>query len=209
MPDLPISQLPETTTPNGSDVFPIVDQGTTKKLALSDLLKYISNNMKIGNYPYLEYGWVCAPNTAPQAIASNTNTKLKINTEVADINSYGSIDAVNYQLRVVGGTYTFEITTAVGYQGAVSPSDSVILSLYNASTSSYITRSRFIYNYYGTIGFNAMLNGQFTVDTSTLLEIYALTGRGSYIGTVDSSNPFTGTNPLDDQRTTIKLWKVG
>lgn len=49
MADLPISQLPSTTSPNGSDVIPIVNSGITKQITLSNLLNYISNNM---NNPY-------------------------------------------------------------------------------------------------------------------------------------------------------------
>ena len=181
---------------------------------LLTLIQTLSSNMnQIGNYPYLEFGWVCAPNTAGQTIAANAVTPLTIDTEVADLGGYGCI--AGNLVTLAAGTYRFNAFTKLHLANTVYlQTDIVSLS---SSTLGVITRS-------GGTSFECQANGssqiyslntaifgfdgQFTAPTSTKLTLTMFSSTG---GSVSNSGSDTGsanaTNGLD-QRTTLKLWKV-
>lgn len=149
---------------------------------------------------YLEYGWVCAANTAGQSISANTVTTLTIDTEISDSGGHGSVSA--NQVTLAAGTYYFEANVPI-YQ--VSGYDTV-LSLYNVTDASYVTRRKIAYSFNGDIS-SVTLIGQFTIASSKTFAVQALCAGGS-------SNNGVGTSPLTlgtsgaDQRTTLKLWKL-
>lgn len=162
------------------------------------LSNYILNG---GARPYLEYGWVCAPNTAKQVITANTIQALTIDTEVADTGNNGSISG--NQITLNAGTYYFEASTC-GYDTGTVNAIQVILGLYNTSSGSYVTRKL---GNQGNISWaiDATINGQFTISATSTFELRILSYFGITIGTLTNS---TLTTANADQRTTIKLWKL-
>jgi hypothetical protein len=162
-----------------------------------------------GAKPYLEYGWVCAPNAAGQSITANTVTTLTVDTEVADSGNYGSV--ASNQITLASGTYYFKAQTPVS-SGA--PTDGgrliAILSLFNSTSSSYITRSSRSDGYATNVHL-VSIEGQFTISSSSVFELRLL-GQ-SYQGTLtigEASQYVALTNSTAglNQRTTIKLWKL-
>jgi hypothetical protein len=161
----------------------------------------LSNYLLSGGVkPYLEYAWVCAPNTAKQVITANTIQALTIDTEVADTGNNGSISG--NQITLNSGTYYFEASTC-GYETATTNFMQVILGLYNTS-GSYVTRRL---GNQGNISYaiDATINGQFTISATSTFELRILSYFGITIGTLTNS---TLTTANADQRTTIKLWKL-
>lgn len=169
----------------------------------------------LGNYPYLEYGWVTAPNAAGQSITANTITTLTIDTEVADTGNFGSISS--NQITLSAGTYQFEASTSarVGYQANPGGSSS-ILALYNVSDSAYVTR--------GILGetdameagghflarMGGRIKGQFKITSIKTFDLRILGPRSMAVDNGHSSLSLsTNSTAGADQRTTIKLWKVG
>jgi hypothetical protein len=168
----------------------------------------LSNYLLSGGVkPYLEYGWVCAPNTAGQAITANTITTLTIDTEVADTGNNGSI--FGNQITLNSGTYYYEIY--VPLTSVNSNYNALIVGLRkNPSTSpEFISRKGF-QGYANTFP-DKTLSGQFTINTSTVFDITAITTwdvGSSVIRTTAALTPFTLSTAGTDQRTTIKLWKL-
>ena len=167
-----------------------------------DLSSIISGPAK----PYLEYGWVTAPNTSYQSIATNTITTLTIDTEIADTGNYGSI--ANNQITLAAGTYLFKgrlaNNSANGYASGGT------LSLYNVTLSSYVTREEFLNSGYYA---DARIEGQFTIASSSVFEMriyhYENANRTLYVGGLyAASYSSTLSNGGADQRTTLKLWKL-
>ena len=170
-----------------------------------DLSSIIGYNVK----PYLEYGWVTAPNAAGQSITANTLTTLTIDTEVADPGGFGLISS--NQITLSAGTYYFEGNSCINI-GPASESNRIdgIFSLYNVTSSSYITR-KVIWNSYAFVTTLMDIKGQLTIATPSVFELRYL--GNTYQGTqtighasqyVSISNSTAGA----DQRTTIKLWKL-
>lgn len=157
-----------------------------------------------GVKPYLEYAWVCTPNTGGQGIAANTITGLTMDTEVADTGGFGSI--ASNQITLAAGTYYYDaVTTSTSFS-----SDSVF-ALYNVSTGTYISRMKQLGAAQGSTGTNwywspiLNLKGQFTVSAATSVALHFLCGMGVAIGAYSGiGNGTAGA----DQRTTIKLWKL-
>ena len=168
----------------------------------------LSNYLLSGGVkPYLEYAWVTAPNDAGQTITNNTITTLTINTEVADTGNNGSISA--NQITLNSGTYYYEIY--VPLVSASSNYNALIFALRkNPSTSpEFISRKGF-QGYANTFP-DKTLSGQFTINTSTVFDITAITTcdvGSSVIRTAAGGTPFTLSTAGADQRTTIKLWKL-
>jgi len=162
----------------------------------------LSNYLLSGGVkPYLEYGWVTAPNAARQSITANTITTLTIDTEVADTGNNGSISG--NQITLNSGTYYFEAETS-GYETGQSIAAQAIMSLFNVTSGAYITRQL---GNKGNILYliDATINGQFTISINSTFELRILGGHGITIGTLYNS---TLTTAGADQRTTIKLWKL-
>lgn len=156
--------------------------------------------------PYLEYGWVCAPNTAGQSITANTLTTLTIDTEVADTGGFGSV--ASNQITLASGTYLFKARVPYHPSNATySGASEAILSLYNVSDSSYITRTvnRWMYPSYG----NELVDieGQFTISSSKTFAIRLANNETGYVGAAGYP-AITLSGSSDCQRTTIKLWKL-
>lgn len=159
---------------------------------------------------YIEYGWVTAPNAAGQSIAANTITTLTIDTAVSATAIAGTYSSIaSNQITLSAGTYYFEASVSTR-QNSYATVGSGLLSLYNISDSSYITRGRIWDNYagypyssYGTI------KGQFAI---TSQKIFALRILTTLACTVDNGASDAALSTLStagaDQRTTIKLWKL-
>ena len=181
---------------------------------LNTLINTLSSDMKkIGNNPYLEYAWVTTPAAVSQDITANTLNVLTLNTEVVDLGGFGSLNA--NQITLSPGTYMFE-AFVMFYCVSVSDNVGGIFSL-NKSTGEYITRTNCVptiagardtnTNYSTTVG---ELNGQFTLTSSTVLELKLMVPVAANVtGFKDATTVYTNTTTGADQRTTIKLWKVG
>lgn len=157
-----------------------------------------------GAFPYLEYGWVCAPNAAGQTITPNTITTLTIDTEISDTGNNGSI--ASNQITLNAGTYFFE---AFLNHFSDASQTAGIFSLYNVTDSVYITRN-FSPSSVGQTT-NHRLTGQFTIATSKVFDLRFLCEVST--GTIQvRSGSFNNTLTLAtagaDQRTTLKLWKL-
>jgi hypothetical protein len=203
---------------SGSTEFNVVDSPTidldwnasTRTLSananyLLTLINTLSTNMQnIGNYPYLEYAWVTAQNAGGQSLTSGaTFTALTLTTKVIDTNNLGSISS--NVLTVPAGTYSYEIFAPMYASGGIS----AILALYNTTTSSYISKACVAINEFPCS--KNVLRGVVKLTTQSGLRIDA-TAANYYGGSVivySSYGNLSDSNPTSDQRTTIKLWKMG
>lgn len=159
-----------------------------------------------GAKPYLEYGWVCAPNTAAQSVTAQTITTLTIDTEVADTGNYGSV--ASNQVTLAAGTYYFEahatFNTGTGNTGQFN------LALYNNTSSSYVTRGSGMSGSYANGGWCAAIKGQFTIASSSAFSLLFLSALAANVTANGhgGATQFTLATAGADQRTTIKLWKL-
>jgi hypothetical protein len=176
---------------------------------LYSLVRKLTSDMQnIGNYPYLEYGWVTALNAAPQNIR-NTVTTLSCTTKIVDTQGIG-YDPVNSTITVDPGTYSYE---AGAETGSLHNYDAKLL-LYNGST--------LIGNQDGTVAgstFNSgtcSMKGVVTFNTQASLTLrmvgqdfadpagYVFIKSGDQYG-----NQINNSTTTLDKRVWIKLWKVG
>jgi hypothetical protein len=165
----------------------------------------LSTLLSGGPYPYLEYAWVTAPNTAGQSITANTITTLTLDTKVSDSGNYGSLNS--NQLTLSAGTYYYEVNAPIG--GTPSSAPVVIIGLYNNTSSSWISRIQSINYTGGNTSFGNILCGQFTISTSSAVTIQtAMSLTGSVGSGYYSATSLTLSTAGVDQRTTIKLWKL-
>ena len=164
----------------------------------------LSNYLLSGGVkPYLEYGWVTAPNAARQSISANTITTLTIDTEVADTGNNGSISG--NQITLNAGTYYFKLSA---YIFSLASNDvHTILSLYNVSDNQYISKSALTQAGSSTYNAAPQLDGQFTIASSKVFDIRLITNGSSNNGS-GGFTQFTLSTAGADQRTTIKLWKL-
>jgi hypothetical protein len=173
---------------------------------LLTLINTLSTNMQnIGNYPYLEYAWVTAPNAAGQTITANTSAVLTLNTEVADSGNFGSL--ASSQITLSAGTYQYDIdTNIVAVLNSINPG--VIIGIWNNNSSNWITRrGRSIYS--GLDGPIFGLKGQFTIAAESIIDLRLIPTTSIIIHSCGYQASFTNSTANADQRTTIKLWKVG
>lgn len=163
----------------------------------------LSNYLLSGGVkPYLEYGWVTAPNTAAQAITNNTITTLTIDTEIADTGNNGSISG--NQITLNAGTYYFDVNTFFGYNGNYPYM--VIMYLFNATTSTYISKLK--QGFVASEGLTRFY-GQFTISSSQAIEVRCMPKNNCFVGSDYNNNgDMTNSTAYADQRTTIKLWKL-
>lgn len=169
----------------------------------------LSNYLLSGGVkPYLEYGWVTAPNAAAQSITNNTITTLTIDTEIVDTGNNGSISG--NQITLNAGTYYFEanapiVTNAGAYMNYifslrknVTTTPAIISSISNTSNAAPNSV--------------AVLKGQFTISVSSVFDLTVICNAGSGSlsngATAQYFTPFTVSTAGADQRTTIKLWKL-
>ena len=179
---------------------------------LLTLINTLSTNMQnIGNYPYLEYAWVTAPNTAAQSISNDGTFKtLTLNTELDDNDNYGSLDAVTSRITLAGGTYRFQMSAP--YRTPNNTNITAISMIFNVTDNLPIrSNSSGVQN----IGMEncLVLEGQFTITSQKVLELRVLNNSQNSLDLLIKSgtqyaNP-TNSSAGYDQRTTIKLWKVG
>jgi hypothetical protein len=166
----------------------------------------LSNYLLSGGVkPYLEYGWVCAPNAGAQSLTNNTISALTIDTEVADTGNNGSISG--NQITLNAGTYYFEAN--VRLQSTNGDWITSIFSLYNVTDSSYVTRTE---EHFGlNLAIASILKGQFTISSSKSFELRILPFAATGTPIVKSGSYYAGFSNSTagaDQRTTIKLWKL-
>ena len=197
---------------------------TTNLLSLINTLSTttttLSTNMQnIGNYPYLEYAWVTAPNANGQSIPANIITTLNLTTEVADIGNFGDIGPVGggigpntglslneNEFGLKAGTYIFEMNTSLR---ATAQDVAATLSLYNVSDTLYITRGRNGSSDTSDALSCLILKGQFTINVNKRFRIQLLVSHSSTIDNGEYNVVHSNSTAGADQRTTIKLWKVG
>lgn len=154
--------------------------------------------------PYLEFGWVCAPNAAGQAISANTLTTCTIDTEISDTGGYGSVAA--NQVTLAAGSYYFESQINLGDSGGgtVTNIQSIAL-LYNVTDTSYITRNRADA---GKLAENMhLLKGQFTIAAPKAFELRVVSAAAVNIGDIYDVQFTLATAGLD-QRVTFRAWKL-
>ena len=172
----------------------------------------LSTNMQnIGNYPYLEYAWVTAPNTARQSIASDNAFKtLTLNSEVADSGGYGSLDAGTSRITLNKGTYRFEMS--VPYKTVYNTNTTVISMLFNVTDNNPIRSNSHTIDLLGLAN-TTILEGQFTISSQKVLELRSLNNSvAANAILIKSGHQYgdpTNSSAGYDQRTTIRLWKVG
>lgn len=172
-----------------------------------------------GVKPYLEYGWVCAPNAAGQSIAANTITTLYFSNEIADTGNFGSLSAGTFptgtasatsQITLAAGTYYYEASAPIVHSNGSYIA--FILSLRKNVTATPEIVSSVSTVYVSAPSSPTLLKGQFTITTSTVfdLTVAASIWNGSIFNGVTSSyvTSFTLATAGADQRTTIKLWKL-
>jgi len=198
--------------------FTSLDSSVTTGLAnLQTLINTLSTNMmNFGNFPYLEYAWVTAPNVAGQAITANTITTLYISTKLADLGSYGTLTAGSAPPAVAtssftldAGTYSYEAYTGWDFGGSGGGA-MASFGLYNITSGSYVSRTGPTAAT-GAGFYSLKLNGQFTINTTTVFDIRGWSNSNFKVHNSGGDNP-SGSTPSTanaDQRTTIKLWKVG
>ena len=165
----------------------------------------------IGNYPYLEYAWVTAPNTAAQSIASdNTFKTLTLNSEIADSGNHGSLDAVTSRITLAAGTYRFEMS--VPYKQTYNTNTTVISMLFNITDNNPIRSNSHAVDSLGLTN-TTILEGQFTISSQKVLELQTLNNSAAANPVLIKSGHMlvdpTNSSAGYDQRTTIRLWKVG
>lgn len=167
------------------------------------------NRMGVLNHQipeYEEYGWVCAPNEAGQAIATNTLTTLTINQRVSPGSFGGSVGS--NQITLPAGTYVFEafvptVDTAGVYQGYIFG-----LRKDPSGTPSFVTRKA-VAGYANSVC-DKPFTGHFTINTTTTFDLTILGIVGSGAIQVRSgfyNTQFTDSTAGNDQRTTLKLWR--
>ena len=173
----------------------------------------LSSLIGSGAKPYLEYGWVTAPNTAGQSFTANTITTLTIDTEVADTGNFGSI--ASNQITLAAGTYYFKAFvnshTTTSYVGGVA-------SLYNITNSTYVSRSGALSNSGNGSVTCFSFDGQFVVSAATnTFSLLMVTNGAVFVdncvysttfSTITASGVAAAALTGADQRTTLKLWKL-
>ena len=173
--------------------------------ALTTTTNTLSTNMQnIGNYPYLEYAWVTAPNAAGQSIPANTITTLNLNTEVADTGNFGSISS-NQITFAAAGTYRYIAQTTL-YSGTAGSASSSLQLFDGTNTIARIGPISQAYTS-GSSNSTLILEGQSTFASGQTLTLRLLASNAASIQS--GGDPFSAITGVSDQRTTIKLWKVG
>lgn len=189
---------------------------------LLTLINQLSSNMQtIGNYPYLEYAWVTALNAAGQSLTANLSSNLNLTQEIYDTGNFGSLN--NNQITLAAGTYEFDTDIHVNMREA----SVVQCALYDVTNNRYLSRAigispstsmAFTSNWFSgdkdnwTVKPN--LKGRFVLTSSATISIIALPSVNALVGYPASNGgsgfvfEFTSSQQVN-QRTTIKLWKVG
>jgi len=159
-----------------------------------------------GANPYLEFGWVTAPNAAGQSVTANTITTLTIDTEIADTGSFGSI--ASNQITLAAGTYYYDALTASRQSAGLS--GNVTLGLYNITAAKYVSVAPTAITHAATPYQQvSYLRGQFTVAASSVFDLRMLATLAMTVDNGASAAAFsTLATAGADQRTTLKLWKL-
>ena len=161
--------------------------------------------------PYFEAAWKTAPNTAGQSLIANTFATLTLDTVIVNTASgtgeifNGVIVSSNQIQNLPAGTYYFE-THELCLDFTASNGD-VIVQLYNASDTSVIKAGKLSYD--GTTGYSgsSFISGQFKITAAKNISLRAISGAAVDVG--KGSVAFTDSTAGADQRTTLKLWKIG
>jgi hypothetical protein len=171
----------------------------------------LNNDYRAFAVPYLEVGWVCAPNAAGQSITANTITTLTLDTVVQDTSSLGVTVGSNQIQNLPAGTYYFEAEVTV--DANTTSYATGCLGLYNVSDSSYIRRTEKCFgrgNAPSSLSYD--FGGQFKIESSKNLDLRIICANNSIVHCSTNSNAATSVMTVStagaDQRTTIKLWKV-
>jgi hypothetical protein len=176
--------------------------------------------------PYLEYGYVCTPNSDGHPLIQDVITTLYLNTEIADTHGNGVLNPgvfptgttqATTDLTLNAGTYLYEANTCFSSGGGTDTNRfDAIFSLYNSTAGAYITRKAVPSNIFDVCVI-ANLNGQFTIPSAANIELRVLehawlnSTNSSAITNIGRKSAYaatTNTTQNADQRTTIKLWKL-
>jgi hypothetical protein len=166
------------------------------------------------NFSYLEYAWLTTPNAGSQSVAANTVTTLTLNAEVADTSGIGSLSS--NCVTIPSGTYRYsvEVPCSVSYlEGQVY--------IKNTTTNLFLAKHKWIgpsagntsqyWTYYPAHPLNGPFEGQFSIAAQSSLELQFLASGAVSVGINTGSYTVRSTVATADldQRTTLKLWKVG
>lgn len=161
--------------------------------------------------PYLEVGWVCAPNTAGQSITSNAApATCTLDTVVQNTESLGVTIATNQIQNLPAGTYYFEAHVPWKSQGAANTVG--VLALYNVSDTAYVSRGGSRWNALGNGGGECFVKGQFKIASAKTFDLRVWLAAASGTLTLENSAHSVTVSLATasaDQRTTIRIWKVG
>jgi len=174
-----------------------------------------------GANPYLEFAWLTSPSTTYQGITGNAFIVLTLDTKIIDAGNNGDIGSgtgitgTNTGLTVAGnqialkaGTYYFtaDVPYAPTYN-TYTGTEKAIFSLYNFTDSTYVTRTHKFWTYGSQADFHLELQGQFIISSAKVFQLKLGNNEGGIVGS--AGNPtMTAGGSSDDQRTTIKLWKL-
>jgi hypothetical protein len=159
----------------------------------------------IGNYPYLEYAWVTSPDAAGQPIAANMITTLTLNTEVVDTGNFGTL--ASNQITLSAGTYRFSGFVPARWTGGINCA--AILDLYDVTNGKKVTSGPAYRDYSGS-SLVLELDGQHTITAPTTFVLRIVsTASTTVVDNGSQSTVFSLVSAGVDQRTTLKLWKVG
>ena len=172
-----------------------------------EMANHMKNTLTLGNYPYLEYAWVGAPNAAPQSIPQDVETVVDLNTEIADLGGHGVLNDSFNQITLQPGTYLFTIYCPIVLDSTTSTQPACILSLKNTN-GTYVTR-KLVGATYTEIDSISIDTTQMTITTPSTFEIRVLPHNNTVIGRLPIDSGFPASPSNGNQRTTIKLWKVG
>lgn len=193
--------------------------------ALRTLLLDLSSNMnQIMNVPYIEIAQVVAPTAAAQqlyGVGSGSQyipyQRLELNTIVQNTRSVTGVSINANIFTLPAGTYNFKAYLRLSHGGGTNSTDGAyIFALYNTTDSSFITRRAQAYVANQAYSHGTEIEGQFKINTSSNFDLRALigipSGRKYYVASWSDAKESFATSQNDatwDQRTTIKLWKVG
>ena len=169
-----------------------------------------SGALPLAPFPYLEVAWLCAPNAAGQSISANSPTTLTLTDIIRALGGiWSGISVTSNQLTgVPAGRYSYEALVRF-CDDAASGNSSYILSLFNVTDSSIISNGGDgVWDYYGGL---CTLRGQFELANPKTLDLRILAGRSTVVHNKygSASTAFTLSTAGLDQRTTLKLQKIG
>jgi hypothetical protein len=201
------------TNPNGERKWTVSTiANAVSGLIRTEMANFMNNTLTLGNYPYLEVGWVTAPNTAAYTVLLNSTWQtLNLKTVISQNGaSFGILNSTLNEVTLNSGTYRFQVEL-VGWIDPAQGNYSHVMALY-ATDGTYICST----GRNGDASFSTFYpwTGQFTINSSKTIELVLNTdgtGAGAqfFIGNYDTGGNHNSTTANSSTRISLKLWKVG